>query len=85
MQWGHLRNPPPMQSLSLLGGAQDTDKGQEARVVTWETPIKCQETFLHQGGRGCQTLEWGPREVVNVHPWRYLETSPKSLLWLAQL
>jgi len=26
------------------------DKGQQARVVTWENPVKCQETFLHQGG-----------------------------------
>lgn len=25
------------------------DKSQQARAMTWETPLKCQETFLHRG------------------------------------
>lgn len=46
-----------MQTLGLLGGAQHMDKEQQAGLKTWESPVKCQETFL------C----WGVGEEVIKH------------------
>lgn len=56
-QWRHLRNLPPLQTLGLLGGTQHIDREQQAELKTWESPVKCQETFL------C----WGVGEEVIKH------------------
>lgn len=42
-------------------------------------------SVLDGGGRGYQILEQELIVGVNLHPWRYLETSEKNFLWLAQL
>lgn len=61
------------------------NKEQQAGLMTWETPVKCQENFLCWGVGEEVIKHWNKDPaVVNLHPWRHLETSFKNFLWLAQ-
>lgn len=50
------------------------DKGQQARVMTRETPLKCQETFLHRGEEVVKHWNGDPeRWSVSIlgHNWKH--------------